>query len=104
MEIVNTYTETTSFLFPAILTFIMVFFGIMAIITAIQRREIIGMFFGLIVCAGIIFGIVCLSIPPTTTVYYEVIVSDYNTIDFEKYEIVKHKGKIVVLKELPQEG
>jgi len=32
--------------------------------------------------------------------HYEVLISDYNKLDFNKYEIIDKKGKITVIKEI----
>ncbi len=34
------------------------------------------------------------------TFHHEVIITNYDEVDFEKYQIVEQKGKIIVLKEL----
>lgn len=102
MEIVNTYTETISMVWLALIALGMGGLSLFTAIVAIGDRDAIGWLFGMGAIILITLGILILSSPTTTRVYHEVIVSDYNAIDFEKYEIVEHKGKIVVLKELPQ--
>jgi len=101
MEILNTYTETMSGVLAALVAIGMGGLLLFITIVAIRDRNAIGWVWGMGAIFLISVGVLILSSPPNTTVYHEVVVSDYNAIDFEKYEIVEHKGKIVVLKELP---
>lgn len=103
MEILNTYTEISSALLGGIFLLIIGCLSLAITILAIKLKDAFGFLFGLLAIAGIFFGILSISAPPTTTWYHEVIISDYNAIDFEKYEIIEHRGEIVVLKELSQE-
>jgi len=103
MEILNTYSVYSEFIgFLSVLSIcILLVFAIIFICTIYNKEWKNSM-----KCFITIFSLLILTYvlilwqQSTETKYYEVIISDYNQIDFNKYEIVNKKGKITILKEI----
>jgi uncharacterized membrane protein len=103
MEILNTYSEFSDILrilaiYTGIGVLVSLFFTVINLIFKEWKTSLIS-FMIAVICMELFFGICEWGIN-TEIVYHEVIVSDYNKIDFNKYEIAERKGKIVVLKEI----
>lgn len=103
MEVLNTYTEYNEFIsllvpFAGFLAFIFLVFCIGNIIKKSKENAVICLVFFLItgfLTSGLIdtyfkSGKECL----------EVVISDYNKVDLNKYKIISQRGKITILKEI----
>jgi glucan phosphoethanolaminetransferase (alkaline phosphatase superfamily) len=103
MEILNTYTETIE-LVNILGTIVFLIIGvcfIMAILNFICKEWIDGLkLLGVCVLTFILLlGVVYIGMKTETT-YHECRIIDYNKVDLNKYEIVEHRDKIIVLKEI----
>ena len=103
MEILNTYSVYSEFIgfLPVLSICILLVFAIIFICTICNKEWKNSMkCFIAIFPLLILTHVLILWQQSTETKYHEVIISDYNQIDFNKYEIVNKKGKITVLKEI----
>jgi hypothetical protein len=103
MEILNTYSVYDSILnvLPLIPLLGFAYFGIKAIVKLLVKEwknALISLLIA-VICFGAFYGLVELW-ESSETNRYEVLVTDYNKIDFNKYKIIENRGKIVVLEEI----
>lgn len=103
MEVLNTYStynELLAFL-PTILITFCIFFIIGIIVNLIIKewKSALVCLLISVLCFGVSLGLIAWW-NATETKNYEVIITDYNKVDFNKYQIVEKKGQITVLKEI----
>jgi hypothetical protein len=103
MEVLNTYSQTNA-CFGILALYSICGVGALVLITIfnlifVTWKNALKCFVFAVILAGIAYGFI-LSNNITETQYQEVLISDYNKIDFTKWEIAETKGKITVLKEI----
>jgi len=104
MEILNTYSVYNE----SIIMFIIISLAILLICAIVFVASIFDKAWK---CSLVTFIIICILCyityfglfkwyVSTETKYYETVITDYNKLDFNKYEIVDKKGKITVIKDI----
>lgn len=102
MEILNTYSKFNDgfniiALFSVCGAVVFLIFTIVYLF--INWKESWKWFIGAVVCVLICIGVAEI-IPYTEEKFSEVIITDMNQLDIDKYQIVEKRGEIVVLKEI----
>ena len=103
MEILYTYTKMSD-VFDMAITFLIIIIVVVFVfmIAAFVSKEwITGLAFlaGFIISAIILFGLFYSKTESNTT-YHEVIITDYDKVNFDKYQIIEQKGRIITVEEI----
>jgi len=103
MEILNTYSVYNEYI-GILLTFTIIAFLLFTVIFIAElyykewKNSIICFIFA--ICCLILFQGLIQWWESSEVKHYEVLISDYNKLDFNKYEIIDKKGKITIIKEI----
>jgi hypothetical protein len=103
MEILNTYSVYNDILtiLPIFPLGVAVFFSLKTIFELLDKEwknAIISLLI-VVACFGI-FTILTQQWSNSKLVRYEVVISDYNKVNFDEYKIIENRGKIVILEEI----